>query len=109
MQVQTGGSYIVHRNRKRSFLSQATVRQEFVEKKYDVFDITGRLLLLVQVHPSSPLERVEKPWNFGSQQTTTTSVRRLSVVQYVLWYTKLSRVAHSCRVALVFREKSERI
>ena len=30
------GPYIVHRNRKRFLLSQSTLREEFVEKKYQV-------------------------------------------------------------------------
>ena len=30
------GPYIVHRNRKRFFLSQSTLREEFVEKKYQM-------------------------------------------------------------------------
>ena len=48
----------VHRNRKRFFLSQSTLREEFVEKKYQVFDIIGLLTILVQVNLSSPVERV---------------------------------------------------
>ena len=50
---------IVHRNRNRKrFLSQSTLREEFVEKKYQVFDIIGLLTILVQVNLSSPVERV---------------------------------------------------
>ena len=49
---------IVHRNRKRFLLSQPTLREEFVEKKYQVFDIIGLLTILVQVNLSSPVERV---------------------------------------------------
>ena len=56
---------IVHRNRKRFLLSQSTLREEFVEKKYQVFDIIGLLTILVQVNLSSPVERVQKPWSFG--------------------------------------------
>ena len=53
------GPSIVHRNRKRFLLSQSTLREEFVEKKYQVFDIIGLLtILLVQVNLSSPVERV---------------------------------------------------
>ena len=52
------GSFIVHRNRKRLILSQSTVREEFIEKEYQVFDIIGRLLIVVQVNPSSPVDRV---------------------------------------------------
>ena len=52
------GSSIVHRNRKRFVLSQSTLREEFVEKKYQVFDIIGLLTILVQVNLSSPVERV---------------------------------------------------
>ena len=52
------GSYIVHRNRKRFLVSQSTLREEFVEKKYQVFDIKGLLTILVQVNLSSPVERV---------------------------------------------------
>ena len=52
------GPYIVHRNRKRSLLSQSTLREDFVEKQYQVFDVIGFLTILVQVNPSSPVERV---------------------------------------------------
>ena len=52
------GPSIVHRNRKRFILSQSTLREEFVEKKYQVFDIIGLLTILVQVNLSSPVERV---------------------------------------------------
>ena len=52
------GPSIVHRNRKRFLLSQSTLREEFVEKKYQVFDIIGLLTVLVQVNLSSPVERV---------------------------------------------------
>ena len=52
------GPYIVHRNRKRSLLSQSTLREEFVEKKYQVYDIEGLLTILVQVNLSSSVERV---------------------------------------------------
>ena len=52
------GPSIVHRNRKRFLLSQSTLREEFVEKKYQVFDIKGLLTILVQVNLSSPVERV---------------------------------------------------
>ena len=54
----TVGPSIVHRNRKRFLLSQSTLREEFVEKKYQVFDIIGLLTILVQVNLSSPVERV---------------------------------------------------
>ena len=50
---------------KRFFLSQSTLREEFVEKNYQVFDIVGSLIVLVQVNLSSPVERVLKSWNFG--------------------------------------------
>ena len=50
--------YIIPRNRKRFFLSQSTLRKEFVEKKNQVFDIVGPLITLVQVTLSSPVERV---------------------------------------------------
>ena len=33
------GPSIIHRNRERFLLSQSTLREEFVEKKYYVFDI----------------------------------------------------------------------
>ena len=49
------GSYIGHRNKRRLL---STLREEFVEKKYQVFDIIGLLLILSQVNPSSPVERV---------------------------------------------------
>ena len=52
------GPSIVHRNRKRFLLSQSTLREEFVEKKYQVFDIIGLLTILVQVNLSSSVERV---------------------------------------------------
>ena len=52
------GPYIIPRNRKRFFLSQSTPREEFVEKNYQVFDIVGPLVILVQVNLSSPVERV---------------------------------------------------
>ena len=52
-----GPSIIVHRNRKRFLLSQSTLREEFAEKKYEVFDIIGLLTILVQVNLSSPVER----------------------------------------------------
>ena len=51
------GPYIIPRKRKRFFLSQSTLREEFVEKKYQVFDV-GPLIILVQVNLSSPVERV---------------------------------------------------
>ena len=51
------GPYIVHRKRKRFLLSQSTLREEFVEKKYQVFDIIGLLIILAQVNlVSSPVE-----------------------------------------------------
>ena len=49
------GSYIGHRNRRRLL---STLREEFVEKRYQVFDIIGLLLILSQVNLSSPVERV---------------------------------------------------
>ena len=52
------GPSIVHRNRKRFILSQSTLREEFVEKKYQVFDIIGLLTILVRMNLSSPVERV---------------------------------------------------
>ena len=52
------GPSIVHRNRKRFLLSQSTLREEFVEEKYQVFGIIGLLTILVQVNLSSPVERV---------------------------------------------------
>ena len=52
------GPSIVHRNRKRFLVSQSTLREELVEKKYQVFDIIGLLTILVQVNLSSPVERV---------------------------------------------------
>ena len=39
-------------------MSQSTLREEFVEKKYQVLDIIGLLTVLVQVNLSSPVERV---------------------------------------------------
>ena len=46
------GSYIGHRNRRRLL---STLREEFVEKRYQVFDIIGLLLILSQVNLSSPV------------------------------------------------------
>ena len=54
----TLGPYIIPRNRKRFLLSQSTLREEFVEKKYQVFDIVESLIILVQVNLSFPVERV---------------------------------------------------
>ena len=68
------GSYIGHRNRRRLL---STLREEFVEKKYQVFDIRGLLLILSQVNLSSPVERVD----FGHNNM----VRRLSVILYVMY------------------------
>ena len=39
-------------------MSQSTLREECVEKKYQVFDTIGLLTILVQVNLSSPMERV---------------------------------------------------
>ena len=55
VQVQALGSYIGHRNRRRLL---STLREEFVEKKYQVFDIIDLLLILSQANLSSPVERV---------------------------------------------------
>ena len=52
------GPYILHRNRKHLLMSQSTLQEEFVEKKYQVFDTIGLLLILVQVNLSSSAERV---------------------------------------------------
>ena len=52
------GPYIVHRNREGLLLSQSTLREECVEKMYQVFDTIGLLTILVQVNLSSPMERV---------------------------------------------------
>ena len=52
------GPYIIPRNKKRFFLSHLTLREEFVEKKYQVFDTVGPLIILAQVNLSSPVERV---------------------------------------------------
>ena len=49
------GPYLVHRNRRRLL---STLREEFVEKKYQVFEVIGLLLILSQVNLSSPVERV---------------------------------------------------
>ena len=43
---------------KRFFLSQPALWEEFVEKKYQLFDMIGPLIILVQVNLSSPVERV---------------------------------------------------
>ena len=52
------GPYIIPRHKKRFFLSQSTLREEFVEKKYQekyqVFDIVGPLIILVKVNLTSP-------------------------------------------------------
>ena len=42
------GPYIIPRNRKGFFLSQSTLRERFVEKQFQVFDIVGPLIILVQ-------------------------------------------------------------
>ena len=57
------GPYTVHRNREGQnregfLLSRSTLREEYVEKKYQVFDTIGLLTILVQVNLSSPMERV---------------------------------------------------
>ena len=52
------GPYIIQRNRERFFRSQSTLREEFVERKYQAFDIVGPLIILVRVNISSPVERV---------------------------------------------------
>ena len=52
------GLYIVHRNRKRFLPSQSMLREVFAEKKHQVLDIIGLLIILVQVNLSSPVERV---------------------------------------------------
>ena len=52
------GPYFIPRNRKGFFLSQSTLREKFAEKKFQVFDIVGPLIILVQVNLSSPVERV---------------------------------------------------
>ena len=52
------GPYIIPRNMKRFFLSQSTLREEFAEKKCQVFDIVCPLIVLVQVNLSFPVERV---------------------------------------------------
>ena len=52
------GPYIIPRNRKGFFLSQSTLRENFVEKTFQVFDIVRPLIILVQVNLSSPVERV---------------------------------------------------
>ena len=40
------GPYVIHRNRKRFFLSQSTLREAFVEKKYRVFNVVRPLIIL---------------------------------------------------------------
>ena len=52
------GADTVHRNREGFLLSRSTLREEYVEKKYQVFDTIGLLTILVQVNLSSPMERV---------------------------------------------------
>ena len=47
------GPYVIPRNRKGFFLSQSTLREKFVEKKFQVFDIVDPLIILVQVNLSS--------------------------------------------------------
>ena len=39
------GPYIIPRNRKSFFLSQPTPREKFVEKKFQVFDKVGPLII----------------------------------------------------------------
>ena len=50
--------YYSPKHMRRFFLSQSTLREEFVEKKYQVFDMVGSLIIVVQVNLSSPVERV---------------------------------------------------
>ena len=53
------GPYSIPRNRKGFFLSESTLREKFVEKKFQVFDdIVRPLIVLVQVNLSSLVERV---------------------------------------------------
>ena len=52
------GPYIIPRNMKGFFLSQSTLREKFVKKKFQVFDLVGPLIILVQVNLSCPVERV---------------------------------------------------
>ena len=73
------GPHIVHQTRKRLLLSQSTLQEEFVEKKYQVFDIIGLLLILVQVNLSSPMERILKVvefWQSANHNIGTASVCR---------------------------------
>ena len=55
------------RNRKRFLLSQSTLREEYVEKKYQVFGLIGLLTILVQVNLSSPGGASLKAVEFWSQ------------------------------------------
>ena len=52
------GPYIIPRNGKGFFLPESTLREKFVEKKFQVFDIVGSLIILVQVNLTFPVERV---------------------------------------------------
>ena len=76
------GSYVDHRNRRRLL---STLREEFVEKKYQVFDIIGLLLILSQVNPSSPVGRcrilaantTDDAFRFSSVCNTVRDVQQL--------------------------------
>ena len=61
------GPSIVHRNRKRFLLSQSTLREEFVKKKYQVFDLIGLLTILVPSEPLFPGGASLKAVEFWSQ------------------------------------------
>ena len=55
-------------------------------KKYQVFEIVGPLIILVQVNLSSPVERVSKSWNFGVSKPQHRYGVCLHVVLYVVVY-----------------------
>ena len=54
-------------NRKRFLLSQSTLREEFIEKKYQVLDIISLLTILVQLNPLFPGVASLKAVEFWSQ------------------------------------------
>ena len=86
------------RNR-RPLLS--TLREEFVGKKYQVFDIIGPLLILSQVKTSHP--RWIEFKSRGILAANHNNIGAASLCSSVRDVQKLLKdVAHSCRAALVF-------
>ena len=74
------GPSIVHRNRKRFLLSQSTLREEFVEKMYQVFDIIAHVGILLLADPLA--------------ESNLVSCRHLVVVVVVVVVCYFSHSAH---------------